>query len=106
MNAGDKVRAVRSAEQAIEMVRAAHWIPQFTLVDVHLPGMNGIDLAIVLKGECPGCQVSLFSGQTSTSDLLEAASKIGHLFEVATRPVRPTGLFRFSLGATHHLQAN
>ena len=95
-NAGYDVRAVYSAEEAIAVVRKAHWVPQFTLVDVHLPGMNGIDLAILLKAGCPYCEVSLISAQPSTSELLEAAAKRGHIFEILAKPVHPKELLRIA----------
>ncbi len=95
-NAGYDVRAVYSAEKAIEVVRKTHWVPQFTLVDVHLPGMNGIDLAILLKAECPDCKVSLFSGQGSTADLLEKAAHDGHFFEVVAKPIHPVDLLNLA----------
>jgi DNA-binding NtrC family response regulator len=98
--AGYETRAVYSAEEAIDVVRATGWIPQFTVVDVHLPGMTGIDLAILLKAECPDCKVSLFSGQPSTSVLLEAAAREGHVFEVLAKPVPPTELLSI---ASRHL---
>lgn len=84
---GYDVRAVYSAEEAIAVLRTTHWTPQLTLVDVHLPGMSGINLAILLKAECPDCKLSLFSGQASTSDLLEAAARDGHVFDVMAKPV-------------------
>ncbi len=95
-NAGYEVRAVYSAEEAIDVVRKTRWIPQFTLVDVHLPGMNGIDLAILLKAECPDCKVSLFSGQASTADLLERAAHDGHVFEVVAKPIHPVDLLKLT----------
>ena len=103
IQAGYDVRAVYSAEGAMEVVRTTHWIPQFTLVDVHLPGMSGIDLAILLKAECPDCKVSLFSGHASTSDLLEAAARDGHVFDVMAKPVHPTDLLKL---ASERLRAN
>ena len=96
LRAGYDVRAVYSAEEAVAIVRTTNWVPQFTLVDVHLPGMNGIDLAILLKAECPDCKVSLFSGQASTSDLLGAAARDGHVFDVLAKPVHPTDLLKLA----------
>jgi CheY-like chemotaxis protein len=95
--AGYEARAVHSAEEAILLVITAQWVPHFTLVDVHLPGMNGIDLAILLRAECPDCRISLFSGQTSTSALLDAAASEGHFFEVLAKPVHPSDLLNLAL---------
>jgi DNA-binding NtrC family response regulator len=88
-NAGYDARAVYSAEQALEMLQGADWQPQVAILDVGLPRMNGIDLAILLGGMFPGCGVSLFSGQAATLDLIEAAQRDGHSFEVLAKPVHP-----------------
>jgi DNA-binding NtrC family response regulator len=47
--------------------------PELVITDVSMPGMNGVDLAMLLKGQHPGCRFLLISGQTSTVDLLEKA---------------------------------
>ena len=70
------------------------WPPQFAILDVFLPGMNGIDLAIRLKAELPSCRLTLFSGQASTSDLLEQARQEGHSLEILPKPVHPDELLR------------
>jgi CheY-like chemotaxis protein len=84
---GYQARAVYSAEQATSVV--ADWHPDLAVIDVFLPGMNGVDLAILMKAEYPDCHILLFSGQTATSDLLEGARKAGHHFEVHAKPVPP-----------------
>jgi len=63
--------------------------PDLVLLDVHLPDMNGIDLAIATKSNHPACRVMLFSGHSNTSLLLEEAAKKGHKFEVLAKPVHP-----------------
>jgi DNA-binding NarL/FixJ family response regulator len=55
-------------------------------VDVGLPKVNGIDLAIALKNGHPSCRVLLFSGQPNTADLLAQAEADGHLFEIVAKP--------------------
>lgn len=84
---GYEVRVAYSAEQAIETIAA--WDPDLALVDVMLPGMNGIDFAIVLKDNRPACQLLLFSGYESTGALLEEAAKKGHKFEILAKPMHP-----------------
>ena len=84
---GYETRAVYSAEQALELI--SDWLPNLAIIDVRLPGMNGIDLAILLKAEYPDCRLSLFSGQASTSDLLELARQNGHSFDIIAKPVPP-----------------
>jgi CheY-like chemotaxis protein len=68
----------------------AVWEPDLTILDVGLPKMNGIDLAIALKSIHPDCRVLLFSGYPNTADLLAQAQADGHVFEVLAKPVHPT----------------
>lgn len=94
--AGYNARAVYSAEEALTAVKQTGWMPQLTIVDVFLPKMNGIDLTIMLKRECPDCRVSLLSGQPGTADLLEAAARNGHTFPVLPKPTQPATVLEFS----------
>jgi DNA-binding NtrC family response regulator len=87
-SSGYESRAVYSAEQALEMLE--EWRPDLAIIDVVLPGMNGIEFAIFLKASYPACQFLLFSGQPGTSGLLEEARKKGHLFEILAKPLHPT----------------
>jgi DNA-binding NtrC family response regulator len=82
-----KVRVAYSAEEAITTI--AEWQPDLAILDVVLPQMNGIDLAIATKSNYPSCRVMLFSGHSNTSLLLEEAAKKGYQFEVLAKPVHP-----------------
>jgi len=95
-NAGYDARSVYSAEQALALVDGGEWQPQAAILDVCLPMMNGIDLAILLQVLCPGCRVSLFSGHSATADLLETAQRNGHTFQVMAKPVHPDELLRMT----------
>jgi CheY-like chemotaxis protein len=81
------VRVAYSAEGAIELI--AEWRPDLAVLDVMLPAMNGIDLAVEIKANYPACHVLLFSGHANTAMLLEEAGKKGHQFEVLAKPVYP-----------------
>lgn len=85
---GYESRAAYSAETAIETI--AVWAPDLALVDVMLPGMNGIDFAIVLKANHIACQPLLISGSESTGALLEEAARKGHMFDILAKPIHPT----------------
>ena len=87
-SSGYDSRAVYSAEQALEMLE--EWRPDLAVIDVVLPGMNGIEFAIFLKASYPACQFLLFSGQPGTSGLLEEARNKGHLFDILAKPLHPT----------------
>ena len=82
---GYDARSAYSAEEALAVIPL--WLPQLAIIDVYLPGMNGIDLAIRLRAEYPQCRISLFSGDPGTSDLLAAS---GQPFEVTAKPVSPS----------------
>ena len=85
---GYEARTSYSAEQALEMLE--EWRPDAAIIDVVLPGMNGIEFAIFLKASYQTCQFLLFSGQPGTSDLLEEARRKGHLFEILAKPLHPS----------------
>jgi len=82
---GYQGRAAYSAEEALVLI--PEWRPELAILDVYLPKMNGIELAIWMKAEYPECRVSLFSGQPGAGDLLAAA---GHKFEILAKPMHPS----------------
>jgi CheY-like chemotaxis protein len=85
--AGYEADAVYSAEQALESLQK--WPAQVAVIDVRLPGMDGVDLAIRLKAEYPECKIVLFSGSAATTDLLDEARLSGHDFDCLAKPVPP-----------------
>jgi CheY-like chemotaxis protein len=66
--------------------------PDLLISDVAMPGISGIDLAIQMKAQYPGCKILLFSGQAATLDLLEEARSHGHCFPLLQKPVHPSAL--------------
>jgi DNA-binding NtrC family response regulator len=91
-NAGYETRAVESAEAALTLLETEEWVPQFAIIDVQLPGMNGVDLAITLKAQYPEVRACLFSGREATADLVAKAHKQGYSFEIVAKPVHPSVL--------------
>ncbi|MBB5345095.1 response regulator [Tunturibacter empetritectus] len=91
-NSGYEARGGYSAEEAVAIVESAEWCPQLAIIDVCLPGMNGIDLAVLFRALCPDCHIALFSGQAATGQMLEQAQQDGHSFEIFAKPVHPTEL--------------
>jgi CheY-like chemotaxis protein len=88
---GYDASSVYSGKSAVE--RAKELVPDLVISDVFMPGdMNGIEAAINIRREVPGCKVLLFSGQAATADLLENARAEGHEFDILAKPVHPEDL--------------
>jgi len=68
--------------------------PALLISDVVMPGITGVELAIMLTQSIPDLKVLLFSGQASTVDLLEKARRGGHHFTALTKPVHPTDMLK------------
>lgn len=66
--------------------------PDLVISDVVMPGMSGIEMAILIKRQHPPCKILLFSGVAATSDLLEEARQQGYDFELLRKPVHPAEL--------------
>jgi len=89
---GFDATAFNSPIEALEKAREES--PDLVISDVVMPGMSGVELAIQLQALCPNCKILLFSGQAATADLLSAARKSGHNFELLSKPIHPTDLLR------------
>lgn len=96
---GYETRGVYSAEEARKVI--LDWPPDLAIIDVRLPGMNGVDLAILLKAEHPSCRLTLFSGHTSTAELLEFAESQGHHFDIVAKPIHPEELLDWAAESTN-----
>ncbi len=66
--------------------------PQLLLSDVALPGIDGFELALSITRRIPDCEVILFSGQFSTSDLVAKHHAEGRDFLTLVKPVHPVDL--------------
>jgi DNA-binding NtrC family response regulator len=66
--------------------------PDLLISDVFMPGLSGVDLAMLVKAQYPQCRILLFSGQASTQDLLEDARLLGHDFQLLQKPVHPSAM--------------
>ncbi|MFZ0661286.1 MAG: response regulator [Acidobacteriaceae bacterium] len=68
--------------------------PDLLLTDVVMPGMDGIELSQHVTDKFPTCKVLLFSGNTTTTELLERAQKKGRNLPLLSKPVHPVELLR------------
>lgn len=89
----------------LEALEAAEsFRPQLLITDVSMPGLSGIDLAILIRDKLPECRILLFSGQGKTSDQQVNARKRGYEFELLTKPVHPTVLL--AVVNSHHYDSS
>lgn len=86
-DAGFEARRVFSGEEAVELLEV--FSPDILIVDVIMPGITGIEVAIVVRDKLPACKILLFSGQAATSDLLDEARSRGYEFEILVKPTHP-----------------
>ena len=82
-----EVQVAYSAESASRLL--GKWTPDVAIVDVLLPGMNGVDFSILLQTACPACHVLLFTALPGLIGIVETARTNGHRFEVIEKPVPP-----------------
>ena len=88
---GFLVETAYNAESALE--RAYRVSPDLLLSDVMLgPGLDGMELALELTKTHPDCKVILFSGHTSTHDLIDRARQLGRAFTCLSKPLHPADL--------------
>lgn len=89
-NSGYEALAFYSAESALAL--SASVCPELVISDVMMPGMTGVQMAVLFKTRYPECQILLFSGQASTANLLDDARKEGYDFELLAKPIHPKDL--------------
>jgi CheY-like chemotaxis protein len=87
---GYSAEAAEDGASALAICRRK--VPDLVLSDVVMPGMNGIELAIAIRQQFPGCRILLFSGQAETTEILEDAKRRGYEFELLAKPVHPEEL--------------
>src|SRR5690606_19641992 len=66
------VNTYRTCEEAIEHLQDD--MPQIIIMDIHLPGMNGIDATKIIKGLSPEINILIISGNKDNRVVLEAFS--------------------------------
>ena len=101
--AGYQTETAYCAEEALSRCTAAHF--DLVLSDVSMPGINGIEMAILIRQRHPHCRILLFSGRLSHSGLLADASMRGFDFDLLLKPVHPKDLLlevadRFEAGSS------
>jgi FixJ family two-component response regulator len=86
-NAG--FRAIGFTDSSSALESAPFDAPGLLIADVFMPGLNGIELALRFKSECPDCKILLISGHGAASDMLRFAAEQGHHFDFLAKPFHP-----------------
>jgi CheY-like chemotaxis protein len=94
---GYEVRGARDGQEAFAI--APGFEPDTLLCDINLPDLDGINVSLRLKHEFSHLRVVLLSGEITSAELLEQASKKGYHFEVLAKPTDPKELLRVLAGA-------
>jgi DNA-binding response OmpR family regulator len=87
---GHEANAFYDAESALHQIEVL--CPEIVISDVVMPGLDGVELAILIRKRHPECRILLFSGQTSTANILDTAGKQGFTFECLAKPIHPADL--------------
>jgi CheY-like chemotaxis protein len=87
---GHNVISAYDGAAALDKIRS--FVPDCVISDIFLPGMNGIEVCAIIEETYPQCHILLFSGQASTSELMEKARAQGHAWELLPKPIDPEEL--------------
>lgn len=87
---GYEAVAFYDARSALEQIEVC--CPELVISDVVMPGMSGVELALIIRKHHPKCRILLLSGQAATVDMLEQVSGLGHNFELLNKPIYPKEL--------------
>jgi DNA-binding response OmpR family regulator len=89
-SAGYRTIVAHDGEEAARLIREAG--PDAVLLDVILPRIDGVEVAIRACRIAPNCKIILFSGRPDAADLLADARARGYNFEILAKPTRPQEL--------------
>ena len=84
-HSGFDAHAMFSGQELVDSLETLR--PDVLIMDVEMPGMTGIEAAIITRSKLPNCKILLWSGRAATSGLLLKAREQGHEFELLGKPV-------------------
>ena len=87
---GFVAKAVFSGEEAVAV--AAEFQPDFLLMDIVLPGIDGVEAAVRILQSFPACKVLFISGNANREEVLERARRQGLHCDMALKPTPPPEL--------------
>ncbi|MGH7134471.1 MAG: sigma-54-dependent transcriptional regulator, partial [Pirellulales bacterium] len=95
--AGHAVLVSRSGERALELVGQEH--PDAVVLDVRMPGMNGLDALSALKREQPRLPIIVMTGQGTMETAIEATKR--GAFDYLLKPFDPAAMLELIERAVH-----
>ncbi|HUA58338.1 MAG TPA: sigma-54 dependent transcriptional regulator [Verrucomicrobiae bacterium] len=98
---GYTARPVASAREALEVVAGAEF--DIALLDIKMPGMDGMELQTRLKGADPELTIVMMTGYASVDTAVQAL-KMG-AYDYITKPVDPDELSHLVSNALEHKRA-
>jgi len=96
--AGYEATAFYDAQSALEQIELC--CPDLVITDVVMPGMNGVEMAVLIRDRHPDCRILLFSGNAATADFLGNVRKQGYDFDLLAKPIHPSDLLARIKSAT------
>jgi CheY-like chemotaxis protein len=84
-HSGFDAHAMFSGQELVDSLETLR--PDVLITDVEMPGMTGIEAAIMARRKLPNCKILLLSGRAATSGLLVKAREQGYEFELLGKPV-------------------
>ncbi len=93
---GHDAAAAYSAEAAMRL--AEKMTPQAVISDIVMGPVSGIELAIHIREQYPGCRVLLVSGYAAAGDFAGKTQAWGSTFSFASKPVSPDRVLEFVAG--------
>lgn len=88
--AGHTVLLSRSGERALQVIESEH--PDAVVLDVRMPGMNGLDALSILKQTNPRLPVIVMTGQGTMETAIEATKR--GAFDYQLKPFDPAAMLQ------------
>ncbi len=97
---GYQVRPVASGREALEAIQQGDW--EIALIDIKMPGMDGMELQARLKEADPDLTVIVMTGYASVETAVQALKQ--GAYDYITKPVDPDELSHLVQNALDHRQ--
>src|SRR5689334_10511692 len=99
---GYHARPVGSGREALDALQAGDW--EIALVDIKMPGMDGMELQVRLKEADPDLTVIVMTGYASVETAVQALKR--GAYDYITKPVDPDELSHLVHNALEHRRAH